>query len=48
MGTSAVADREAMLAALTQMETLQAQMNSLSIDGFSSLELLDLQERRET
>ncbi len=48
MGTSAVADREAMLAALAQMETLQAQMNSLSIDAFTPLELLDLQQRRET
>jgi hypothetical protein len=48
MGTSAVADREAMLAALTQMETLQEQMNSLSIDAFTPLELLDLQQRRET
>ncbi|ANW64713.1 hypothetical protein BCA37_14965 [Mycobacterium sp. djl-10] len=37
-----------MLAALAQMETLQAQMNSLSIDAFTPLELLDLQQRRET
>jgi hypothetical protein len=47
MGTSAVADREAMLAALTQLETLTAQMNELSIDGFTPLELLDVQQRRE-
>jgi hypothetical protein len=48
MGSSALEDKEAMLAALTQMETLQAQMNSLSIDAFTPLELLDLQQRRET
>ncbi|MGB3485444.1 MAG: DUF222 domain-containing protein [Mycobacterium sp.] len=47
MGTSAIADREAMLAALAQLETLTAQMNRLSIDGFGPLELLELQERRE-
>ena len=47
MGSSAIADREAMLAAVRQMESLTAQMNRLSIDGFSPLELLDLQQRRE-
>ncbi|WP_231645990.1 DUF222 domain-containing protein [Mycolicibacterium mengxianglii] len=47
MGSSAVADKEAMLAALAQWETLTAQMNRLSIDGFGPLELLELQQRRE-
>ncbi|MET0897978.1 MAG: hypothetical protein ABWY45_08710, partial [Mycobacterium sp.] len=47
MGTSALADREAMLAALSQLETLTFQMNRLSIDGFTPLELLDIQQRRE-
>ena len=36
MGSSAVADREAMLAALAQIETLTAQMNRLSIDALPS------------
>jgi hypothetical protein len=36
-----------MLAALTQLETLTASMNRLSIDGFTPLELLDVQQRRE-
>ncbi|GAA1648727.1 hypothetical protein MMUR_10760 [Mycolicibacterium murale] len=36
-----------MLAALTQIETLTAQMNRLSIDAFSDAELLALQQRRE-
>jgi hypothetical protein len=36
-----------MLAALAQLETLTAQMNRLSIDGFAPKELLDLQQRRE-
>ncbi|MET0898138.1 MAG: DUF222 domain-containing protein [Mycobacterium sp.] len=47
MGASALADREAMLAALSQLETLTFQMNRLSIDGFTPLELLDIQQRRE-
>lgn len=47
MGTSAIADREAMLAALAQIETLTAQMNRLSIDAFTDAELLDVQQRRE-
>ncbi|MCV7183403.1 DUF222 domain-containing protein [Mycolicibacterium murale] len=47
MGSSAVADREAMLAALTQIEELTAQMNRLSIDAFTDGELLDVQQRRE-
>jgi hypothetical protein len=47
MGTSASADRAAMLAALGQLETLTAQINRLSIDGFTPLELLDVQQRRE-
>ncbi|BBY87077.1 HNH endonuclease signature motif containing protein [Mycolicibacterium tokaiense] len=47
MGTSAVADREAMLAALAEMEELTARMNRLSIDAFSDVELLDVQQRRE-
>ena len=48
MGTSAIADKEAMLAAQTQIEKLTAQMNTLSLDGFTPLELLELQQRRET
>lgn len=44
---SAVADREAMLAAVSQLEALTAKMNRLSIDGFTPGELLDLQQRRE-
>jgi Domain of unknown function (DUF222) len=47
MGSSAVEDREAMLAALAQMETLTASMNRYSIDGFTPVELLEVQERRE-
>ncbi|WP_197381268.1 HNH endonuclease signature motif containing protein [Mycolicibacterium mengxianglii] len=47
MGASGVADKEAMLAALAQVEVLTAQMNRLSIDGFSPGELLQVQERRE-
>ncbi|WP_197501778.1 DUF222 domain-containing protein, partial [Mycobacterium sp. 1164985.4] len=47
MGSSAVADREAMLAALAQIETLTAQMNRLSIDAFTDVELLDVQQRLE-
>jgi hypothetical protein len=47
MGSSAVADREALLAALAQVETLTAQMNRLSVDGFTAHELLQLQQRRE-
>jgi hypothetical protein len=46
MGRSAVEDREAMLAALAQIETLTAQMNRLSIDAFSDSELLNLQQGR--
>ncbi len=42
MGTSAVADREAMLTDLAQMEILTARMNGYSIDAFTPLELLDL------
>lgn len=47
MGSSAVADREETLAALTQIEELTAQMNRLSIDAFTDSELLALQQRRE-
>jgi len=47
MGSPAVADREAMLAALAQIEELTAQMNGLSIDAFTDAELLALQQRRE-
>jgi hypothetical protein len=36
-----------MMAALAQVETLTAQMNRLSIDGFTPGELLELQQRRE-
>ena len=36
-----------MLAALTQLETLTATMNRLSIDGFTARELLKIQQRRE-
>ncbi|MET0898255.1 MAG: 13E12 repeat family protein, partial [Mycobacterium sp.] len=48
MGTSALADREAMLAALSQLEDLTAQMNRYAIDGFTPLELLEIQQRRES
>lgn len=47
MGRSAIADKEAMLAALAQIEVLTAQMNRLSINGFTPVELLELQKRRE-
>ncbi|CAN5149963.1 HNH endonuclease signature motif containing protein [soil metagenome] len=36
-----------MLAALAQLETLTVQMNRYSIDGFTPIELLELQQRRE-
>jgi hypothetical protein len=48
MSSSAIADKEAMLAAQAQIEALTAQMNSLSIDAFSPLELMELMQRRET
>ncbi|WP_199254129.1 HNH endonuclease signature motif containing protein [Mycolicibacterium mengxianglii] len=44
---SAAAEREAMLAAVAQLETLTHRMNRLSVDGFTPAELLDLQQRRE-
>jgi hypothetical protein len=47
MGSTVLADREAMMAVLSQVETLTAQMNRLSIDGFTPGELLELQQRRE-
>src|SRR5690349_132586 len=47
MGRSALDDRQEMLAALAQLETLTAQINRLSIDGFSPHELLAVQQRRE-
>ncbi|CAN5490454.1 HNH endonuclease signature motif containing protein [soil metagenome] len=48
MGSSAIEDREAMLAALAQIETLTASMNRYSIDGFTPRELLEIQQRRES
>ena len=48
MGISAIADKEAMLAALAQIEALTAHMNGLSVDAFTSSELMELLQRRET
>src|SRR5689334_21126455 len=47
MVSSAIADKEAMLGALTHMETMTAEMNRLSLDAFTVGELLALQQRRE-
>ncbi|AQA01244.1 hypothetical protein BVC93_01065 [Mycobacterium sp. MS1601] len=47
MVRSAVQDREAMLADLALIEAATARMKHYSIDGFSDLELLEVQERRE-
>jgi hypothetical protein len=47
MSSSAIADREAMLADLAQLEELTARMNRRSIDAFTPAELLDVQQRRE-
>jgi hypothetical protein len=49
MGSSTpLADRDAVLAALTHIEQATAALAELSLDGFTPLELLDVLDRRET